>query len=94
MIKCLVIALTVRDLYKYRNKVLYIMSNDKITTKPYGSTVGFLIKYFPNKKDVSYLYILYDLDSRFATNYTIYIQEFFIHLNKILYVYISIPGRS
>ena len=69
MIKYLDIVLTVCDLYKYRNKVLYTIINDLITTKTCGSTVGFLIKYFSNKKDVNYLYILYDLDSRFATNY-------------------------
>ena len=58
--------LTEGDLYKYRNKVLYSMLNDTVK-EPYGTPIDKLIHYFSNKRDVSFMYVMHDMDSGFVT---------------------------
>ena len=58
--------LTEGDLYKYRNKMLYGMLDATVNT-PYGTPVDKLIYHFTNKKDVSFMYVMHDMNSGFVT---------------------------
>ena len=54
--------LTERDLYRYRDKVMYQLLHDTSKT-PYGTPVDKFIQSFKKKTYTSFIYVLHDYDS-------------------------------
>jgi hypothetical protein len=67
------------DIYKYRNKLMYATLKES-SDKPYGTPVERLISHFSSREDVSFIYVIHDMNYGFVNT-----EEMIPLLNRIKY---------